>query len=92
MLIFVKRFDQQQIKLVIDERVEIIEKTQNSEDNEQKKIDFFVTPLAVPKPGGLGLEPHWTGNWPSNYKEMPLSDHRDTACPKTQVMGEFWQV
>ena len=89
MLIFVKRFEQQEIKLVIDERVEIIEKTQNSEDNEHNKIDFFVTPLAVPKPGGRGLEPRWTGNWPSNYNEMPLSDHRDTACPKTQVKGDF---
>ena len=78
-----KRSDQEQIELVIDERVEIIEKT----ENDPEKIDFFVTPLAVPKPGGRGLEPHWTGNWPSNYNEMPLSDHRDTACPKTQVVG-----
>ena len=42
---------------------------------------FAKTELAKPKPGGRGLEKPWTGYWPSNLEEMPLSDHRDTACP-----------
>ena len=50
---------------------------------EKPKVErkFVKTELAKPKPGGRGLEYPWTGYWPSNLDEMPLSDHRDTACP-----------
>ena len=64
------------IELIIDQRIEFVE---------PEKKQFEDTPLAKPKPGGRGLEAEWTGYWPSNYDEMPASEHRDTACPLTRV-------
>ena len=71
------------IELIIDQHIQIINEEPKSEP--EKRL-FKETPLAQPKPGAVGLEPRWTGYWPSNYDEMPLSEHRDTACPLTQVV------